>query len=566
MKKFLLGLSILFGVTVWFIFAQNNILPDSAEITVKSPMKQWEAANMTITMMKNWSKMSTYNWEILMRITDEEWRIININEYVLPNRWTYQFESEDLWSKVFQKWLEIKKVWRFYIEVFDYNDDEKVLWRQMVEVVRWGAWMWESRIEILEPAPGAVLTDENLQIIASVSELPNSNISIYIDDQLIWETSSNWEGDIYKWISNVQPWNHVLRLECHDVIEWNILWLSDNVSFTYMPKNIEWFKSITVTPENGLKVGDMVKIVVYTDEMVEHVKLKLSDRGENDEAILEKEWNWIFSQRVFLVAPWEVSIDLVISSDNNSTNKTYQDVKRIYVWWAPEIWEIVTDIDEENQSAKISWKVVNGFTSWYIVNYWIDGDLNFSWQKWTDSESFVFTNVPYDREIFMNITPYREGQQKHGAASKTVQFVISKPSTLSWQWVNMADISPNVPRCTVQNISLRTKKIWDSYYLMWDKVENVSKYIVYSSIDELWKNKTKVFETSETSYEYPFDHTSEQDQFLYFWVVWVCDDGEELELSWATRVQVGPAENFFLLLCLTLMIYFWIKLFKETEV
>jgi hypothetical protein len=45
-------------------------------------------------------------------------------------------------------------------------------------------------------------------------------------------------------------------------------------------------------------------------------------------------------------------------------------------------------------------------------------------------------------------------------------------------------IVPNVPKCTVQNISLRTTKIGDSYYLMWDKVENVSKYIVYSSQDE----------------------------------------------------------------------------------
>lgn len=561
MKRILFVLFALFLWCVWFTFAQN-ILPDSAEISVKSPIIQWEATNMTITMMKNWSKMSSYNWEILMRVTDEEWKIININEYVLPNRWIYQFELWDLWVKEFQKWLEIKKVWKFYIEIFDYSDDDKVLWRQLVEVVKWRGSVWEYHIEVLDPVSDAVLTDENLKIIASVSELPNSNISIYVDDQLIWETSSDWDGNIYKWISNVKEWNHVLRLDCHD-IEWNVLWSSDNINFTYMPKNTDLLKGIVVTPENGLKVGDVVKVVVNTDEMVEFVKLKLSDRSEEDSALLDKEWNWVFSQRVFLVSPWEVSMDLVISSDNNSMYKTYQDVKRIYVWGAPEIWEIVTDIDDKKQSAKISWKVENGIVSGYIVNYWMDGDSNFSWQKWTDLESFVFTNVPYDKEIFMNITPYREGQQKHWAASKTVQFVISKPSITSWQ-VNLFEA--NVPKCTVQNISLRTTKIWDSYYLMWDKVENVSKYIVYSSVDEAWKNKTKVYETSDTSYEYPFDHTAEHDQFLYFWVVWICEDGEELELSGATKVQVGPAENFFLLLCLTLMIYFWIKLFKETEV
>ena len=101
---------------------------------------------------------------------------------------------------------------------------------------------------------------------------------------------------------------------------------------------------------------------------------------------------------------------------------------------------------------------------------------------------------------------------------------------------------------------------------MWDKVENVSKYIIYSSTNQLWTDKVKVYETTDTSYEYPFDKTSEEDKFAYFRIVWVCDDWEELELSWATKVQVWPAENFFLLLCVTLLIYFWIKLFRETEI
>ena len=562
MKKFLFGLFVLFGVSLWFIFAQN-VLPDSAEIVVKSPIKQWEAANMTITMMKNWSKMTTYDWEIFMVITDERWNMLNKNEYVLPNNSTYQFETSDLWSKEFQKWLEIKKVWKFYVEVLDfYDEDEKVLWRQMVEVVRSTPSEGEYHIDVLEPTPETIIVDGGLQIIANVKELPNSNVFIYVDNQLVWETSSDWKGGIMKGLSSIEEWNHVLRLECHD-IEWNILWSSDSISFIYMPNNIEWYKDISVVPDKNLKVGDVVDVTVYTDEIVESVKLGLSDRGEEDKAILKKKWIWIFSEKVFLLVPWEVSLDLEISSNNNSTIKKYKDVKKIYVWWAPEIWEIVTDIDDKNQTASISWTVLNGAVSWYVVNYRVDGNSDFSWEKWTENEFFTFDNLPYDREIFMNITPYWNGQKSHGAASKTVQFVISKPSTSSWQ-VNPFEL--NLPKCTVQNISLRTTKIGDSYYLMWDRMENVSKYVVYSSTDESWKNRTKVYETSDTSYEYPFDHTSEQDQFLYFWIVWICEDGEELELSWATKVQVGPAENFFLLLCLTLMIYFWIKLFKETEV
>jgi hypothetical protein len=42
---------------------------------------------------------------------------------------------------------------------------------------------------------------------------------------------------------------------------------------------------------------------------------------------------------------------------------------------------------------------------------------------------------------------------------------------------------------------------------------------VYSSSYANGKDKVKVYETTDTSYEYPFDHESENDIFMYFWVV-----------------------------------------------
>jgi hypothetical protein len=196
--------------------------------------------------------------------------------------------------------------------------------------------------------------------------------------------------------------------------------------------------------------------------------------------------------------------------------------------------------------------------------------------------------VPYDTDIFLNITPYWNNTEKHWAASDTITFKITKPQQNkcgNWvvdEWencnscpVDLWDACPTTsittpndkqksPLCTVENISTRTEKIWDNYYLIWDKIENVSKYIVYSSTLENGSDKVKVYETTDTSYEYPFDNTSE-DKFVYFWISWICDDWEELQLTWATKVQVWPVENFFLLLCLTFLIYFWIKLFRQTE-
>jgi len=38
-------------------------------------------------------------------------------------------------------------------------------------------------------------------------------------------------------------------------------------------------------------VNDIVKITVHTDEMVESVKMSLSDRPDNDSIVLSKETN-----------------------------------------------------------------------------------------------------------------------------------------------------------------------------------------------------------------------------------------------------------------------------------
>ena len=65
MKKIVLGILAFVGIGFWTIFAQN-ITPDNVEIEVKTPVIQWEATNLRITMMKNWAKMTTYNGTIYM--------------------------------------------------------------------------------------------------------------------------------------------------------------------------------------------------------------------------------------------------------------------------------------------------------------------------------------------------------------------------------------------------------------------------------------------------------------------------------------------------------------------
>jgi hypothetical protein len=53
MKKFVLGILTTLCLTLWVLFAQT-ISPDTAEISVKDPIKEGEATNLKITILKNW--------------------------------------------------------------------------------------------------------------------------------------------------------------------------------------------------------------------------------------------------------------------------------------------------------------------------------------------------------------------------------------------------------------------------------------------------------------------------------------------------------------------------------
>lgn len=641
MKKAILGIIISLWLSASCIFAQSN-MPDSAKIEVKSPIIQGEATNLKITVMKNDAPMSSYTGTIYIMLYNEDWLPLQSNDFTLPSQWIFRFSEENLWFKEFQKWLEIKKEWRYTIEVSDLMEDT-VFGKQEIIVQKQSSNQWNQAISFLNPSPNTTLINEKVEIIASAADLPNSTVLIYIDNKIVWNTTTDSIWLINYTIPNISEWNHTLQLEIPD-IEWNTLWLSDIINFTYAPDNSQLFNNITINPKDWFRKNDIVNISVSTDETVESVKMKLSDKN-NENIILEKGSNGLFSTNVFLESTWDMSVSLELSAANNSKIEKQDNILSFTVRWIPTINNVKIVTDPENQSADITRDTIDWPADKYEINFWFE-ENTLTWSQYVEKEITHFTSVPYDTTVYVQITPYRNSMEKHWAASKTLQFIITKPEVqepvcwsskytciiwtakdmiwstengYSWNCINdkwnktvpcsiKEDANPQCwtevftclpwtvwdnettdtaytwkcesnnkkidcsikreiesPKCTVTNISTRTEKIWKNHYLVWDKVDNVSKYIVYSSTTPSLTDRVKVYETSDTSYEYPFDYSSEEDIFMYFWIEWVCEDGEELELSWATKVQVWPSENFFLLICLTLLIYFWIKLVRNTE-
>ena len=585
----------------WTIFAQN-ILPDEAEISVKSPIMEGEATNLSITMMRNGSQMKDYTGSIFISIIDKDEKMLKSNEYKLPDWDTYTFLPTDLWSKEFQKWLEIKKEWVFYVTVEDMNDDDKILWKQQIIVMKDWPDPTIHHIDILSPISESTVTNEKLDIVGRIQELPNSKALVYIDNDpaVTIDVDSSWM--IYYSNGNIDLWKHTLKIEIPDA-DWVILWSSDKINFTVIESWNVKIKSVLVEPRDLLMVWDKTKITVFTDEMVESVKLRLSDRTDNG-IIMTPDWLWEFSYTAFLITAWEVNISLETTTNNNSITETHENVEKFEVLNKPEILDAKFEQDPKNQSWTVYWDVLywEPVTS-YHVTYRSTNWENLSGEAETQNKSFQFKDIPYDTEFNVNVTPYRKNSLNmldHWTASETIKFIIRKPNTcwdwicdtwetaescpedcwgiaICWNWIcelwETAESCPddcawtNITKssCIAQTVPVRTTKIWDNYYLIRDKAKNITKYVIYSSTSQDIKTRTKIFETKDTSYEYPFDYNAKEDTYMYFRVVWICEDWWEIELSWATKVQVWPAENFFLLLCLTFLIYFWIKLFRETE-
>jgi len=58
-----------------------------------------------------------------------------------------------------------------------------------------------------------------------------------------------------------------------------------------------------------------------------------------------------------------------------------------------------------------------------------------------------------------------------------------------------------------------------------------------SDTPEDWQKK-KLLDTTDTRYEYPFDHSVEDNVYAYFWIEATCEDGNTVEITNAHKVQV----------------------------
>jgi hypothetical protein len=87
---------------------------------------------------------------------------------------------------------------------------------------------------------------------------------------------------------------------------------------------------------------------------------------------------------------------------------------------------------------------------------------------------------------------------------------------------------------------VNTEKINDNYYLTWEDIDNVSEYVVYRSnvpVNTI-ADMNEVGRTQLPSYPYPYDNFAENNEYAYYAIEAVCDDGSQVSVDTIKKVQV----------------------------
>jgi hypothetical protein len=532
--KFLIGVLTLFSLFLWFTFAED---PDAFLVKVEpSTFGVWESVDVTISAVKNGMLVTDYIGDVFIEVN---W--LMPDDYVVPSDWLYSFLIQDQWIKLFSKGLEIKKAWTYTLKVSDIID-EVVMWETTIIVWNWD-WIWDLQdVNIISPINGGTEKSSAISIMWLSSELQNSPVEIYLNSIPAWNgyTDAQWNFNIYiSWLEDGQNQIQAKISDINDVV----LWQSDVIMINYTSLSDWIFDSIEVLPSAILKQWDKATFNVYTAEEVTSVELEFSNWKEFP---LDRLSPGVFNKDIVLTSQGTIDVSLSLIAWWNTKN--YDDVANLTVAENNTISDVrFYSIWVDGTSVKVSWSPIWDAPK-YKISYGTDRN---SLQKTVDvnSTQVLVENIQSETVYYFQILPLDESLHSSGEPSEIIEY-------------NPKEIQSS---CVVKWIILSSEKIWDNYYLTRDDVENVTKYEIYKSDREDMSNKKKVWETTESRFEYPFNKYAEQDEYAYYEIQAICSDWVAISLENVKKVKVWPFENTILIIIITLFLYSMFRLYRTVE-
>ena len=553
-----------FGVT----FA---VSPDAFQIEVSpSSFAVNQAVDFTIKAIKNKQVMKNYTGMVFMSvdgIAKDSASKLKLTDATISNGGILEMGLADQWVKKYTKGLLITKPGNFTVSVADFTQDT-ISWSTTVMVS--SDFKTELRnIQILSPSAWSEENQSTINVMATADTLPNARVQILLNDALAKETTTDANGLINDTISGLKVGTNVLQIKALSVTNEQV-GSSEKLVFTYQGQSDNLLKSFTATPNQNLKVWNKVRFELTTEDNVSSAKLIFPD---NKEYPLDKEKDGLFSKELMLTQTGSLDIASDLSA-GPTLSKKYDKMLTLEVADNTQIWEVkIQALTTLAGAIQLDWKVIGWSSPAYAIQYGLTKD-DLAGTAITKETTATLSGFTYGKDYFFKIQPLNIQNIADGLPSDVLEFTMPIASwtgpnqtALSASGLEMAPDHPTaaLPTCIVKNIKVSTQKIGNKYYLVRNKIENATKYLIYKSDFADNSDKSFLGETELTRFEYPFDKTSKEDVYAYYTVEALCADGNKAVLTEAQKVKVGPVEDMMLILTLTMLGYLIYRLYSYRE-
>ena len=553
-----------FGVT----FA---VSPDAFQIEVSpSSFAVNQAVDFTIKAIKNKQVMKNYTGMVFMSvdgIAKDSASKLKLTDATISNGGILEMGLADQWVKKYTKGLLITKPGNFTVSVADFTQDT-ISWSTTVMVS--SDFKAEVRnIQILSPSAWSEENQSTINVMATADTLPNARVQILLNDALAKETTTDANGLINDTISGLKVGTNVLQIKALSVTNEQV-GSSEKLVFTYQGQSDNLLKSFTATPNQNLKVWNKVRFELTTEDNVSSAKLIFPD---NKEYPLDKEKDGLFSKELMLTQTGSLDITSDLSA-GPTLSKKYDKMLTLEVADNTQIWEVkIQALTTLAGAIQLDWKVIGWSSPAYAIQYGLTKD-DLAGTAITKETTATLSGFTYGKDYFFKIQPLNIQNIADGLPSDVLEFTMP---IASWTGPNQTALSASglemtpdhptaaLPTCIVKNIKVSTQKIGNKYYLVRNKIENATKYLVYKSDFADNSDKSFLGETELTRFEYPFDKTSKEDVYAYYTVEALCADGNKAVLTEAQKVKVGPVEDMMLILTLTMLGYLIYRLYSYRE-
>ena len=559
------------SLMITFFGVAFAVSPDAFQIEVSpSSFAVNQAVDFTIKAIKNKQVMKNYTGMVFMSvdgIAKDSASKLKLTDATISNGGILEMGLADQWVKKYTKGLLITKPGNFTVSVADFTQDT-ISWSTTVMVS--SDFKAEVRnIQILSPSAWSEENQSTINVMATADTLPNARVQILLNDALAKETTTDANGLINDTISGLKVGTNVLQIKALSVTNEQV-GSSEKLVFTYQGQSDNLLKSFTATPNQNLKVWNKVRFELTTEDNVSSAKLIFPD---NKEYPLDKEKDGLFSKELMLTQTGSLDIASDLSA-GPTLSKKYDKMLTLEVADNTQIWEVkIQALTTLAGAIQLDWKVIGWSSPAYAIQYGLTKD-DLAGTAITKETTATLSGFTYGKDYFFKIQPLNIQNIADGLPSDVLEFTMPIASwtgpnqtALSASGLEMAPDHPTaaLPTCIVKNIKVSTQKIGNKYYLVRNKIENATKYLVYKSDFADNSDKSFLGETELTRFEYPFDKTSKEDVYAYYTVEALCADGNKAVLTEAQKVKVGPVEDMMLILTLTMLGYLIYRLYSYRE-